>query len=106
MAKKKVYRKKQGMLGNLNKPLVGALGVIVYESIVSPMIPLQGVAKDMLELVGGLYLSKRTGVLGATGKSLVVINSYQLMRGLIGDKLVGIMGGAANGGSSINPYLY
>jgi len=51
------------------------------------MIPLQGTAKDIAELAGGLWLSKKKGAIGATGKSLVVLNSYQLIRGLIGDKL-------------------
>ena len=93
MAKKKTYRKKTSMLGNLNTPLMGAAGVVAYESLISPMIPLQGVAKDMLELVGGLYLSKKRGILGATGKSLVTINAYQLVSGLVGSKLQGLIGG-------------
>jgi len=93
MAKRKSYRKAKsmGMFGKLNKPIMGAAGVVAYESFISPMIPLQGVAKDMLELVGGLYLSKKSGILGATGQSLVVINSYQLMSGLVGNKLQGLL---------------
>jgi len=94
MAKRKRSRKSaaSGVLGNLNKPIVGALGVIAYESLLSPMIPLQGVAKDMLELVGGLMLSKKQGFLGATGKTLVAINSYQILSGLVGNKLQGLIG--------------
>ena len=92
MAKKKYRRKSQSMLGRLNRPLVGAAGVVVYESLISPMIPLQGTAKDLLELMGGLYLSRRKGFLGATGQSLVTINSYQLISGLMGNKLQGLIG--------------
>ena len=88
--KKKTYRKSSSLLGKLNNPLLGAAGVVAYESIISPMIPLQGTAKDMLELVGGLYLSKKKGIIGATGKSLVVLNSYQLVSGLVGNKLSGL----------------
>jgi hypothetical protein len=92
MARKKTRRKSKSFLGNLNTPLMGAAGVVAYESLISPMIPLQGTAKDLLELVGGLYLSKKRGFLGATGKSLVVINSYQLISGLVGNKLQGLIG--------------
>ena len=97
MAKRKTTRttrRKSGMtgiLGNLNKPLVGAGMVVAYESLISPMIPLQGTAKDLLELVGGLYLSKKQGAIGAMGKSLVTLNAYQLISGLVGSKLSGLV---------------
>jgi len=91
---KKVYRKKSsGMLGKLNRPITGALGVVAYESFISPLIPVQGVAKDLLELSAGYFLSKKRGILGATGQSLMVINSYQIMSGMVGDKLKGLFGG-------------
>jgi len=103
MAKKKSYRKStNSMFGNLNKPMLGAAGVVAYESFISPMIPLQGTAKDLLELVGGLYLSKKQGFLGATGKSLVVLNSYQLISGLVGNKLSGLI----TGNTSTSGYAY
>jgi len=92
MTKKSYKRKSTSLLGKLNSPLLGAAGVVAYESFISPMIPLQGTAKDMLELVGGLYLSKKQGFIGATGKSLVVLNSYQLVSGLVGNKLQGLLG--------------
>jgi hypothetical protein len=93
MAKKrKSYRRAKSVLGDLNKPVVGAMGVIAYESFISPMIPLQGVAKDLLELGAGLWASKKRGIIGATGKTLVTINAYQLMSGLIGNKLQGLIG--------------
>jgi len=96
MARKKHYSRKSnpmGFLGKINKPFMGAAGVVAYESFISPMIPLQGTAKDILELVGGLYLSKKGGILGATGQSLVVLNAYQILSGLVGTKLVGLVGG-------------
>jgi len=93
MARKKrsTRRRSTGILGNLNRPLMGAAGVVAYESFISPMIPLQGVAKDMLELAAGLWLSKRQGFVGATGKTLVTINSYQILSGLVGGQLKNIM---------------
>jgi len=92
MAKKRTYRRKQSsMFGKLNRPITGAAGVVLYESLISPMIPLQGTSKDLLELVGGLYLSRKKGMLGATGNSLLVINSYQLISGLVGNKLQGLI---------------
>lgn len=100
--KSKSYRKSKSMFGTLNSPLIGAAGVVAYESFLSPMIPLQGVAKDMLELVAGLYLSKKQGFLGATGKSLVVLNSYQLVAGLVGNKLQGLMNTTATSSYDYN----
>lgn len=100
--KKKSYGRSKGLLGNLNTPLTGAAGVVVYESLISPMIPLQGTAKDMLELIGGLYLSKKRGIIGATGKSLVVLNSYQLINGLIGNKLQGLIGNTPSSSYNYN----
>lgn len=93
-----------GILGNLNKPFMGAAGVVLYESFISPVIPIQGVAKDLLELVGGAYLSKKSGFLGATGRSLVVINSYQLLSGMVGNKLQGLIGGINS--DSTQAYAY
>ena len=93
--KKKSYKKSSGMLGKLNRPLTGAVGVVMYESFLSPLIPLQGVAKDLLELSAGYYLSKKRGVIGATGQSLMVINSYQLLSGLVGNKLSGLLGASS-----------
>ena len=53
---------------------------------------------NMLELVGGLYLSKKRGAIGAMGTSLVTINSYQILSGMIGNKLQGLLGGLNQGG--------
>jgi hypothetical protein len=98
LAKKRtVRRRSNNFLGKLTPSLMGAGGVVLYESLLSPMIPLQGTSKDLLELVGGIYLSKKRGFLGATGKSLVAINSYQLIRNLVGTKLTGLVSGLNQG---------
>jgi len=103
MAKKKSYRKTKSLFGALQNPIMGAVGVVGYESLISPMIPVQGVAKDIIELMVGAWASKKRGILGATGKSLVVLNSYQLVQGIVGNKLQGLMGGNS---SSTYEYNY
>jgi len=103
MAKKKSYKRSTSIFGKLNTPLMGSAGVIAYESFISPMIPLQGVAKDMLELVGGLYLSKKKGFIGATGKTLVTLNAYQLLSGVVGNKLQGLLGNSSTSTYEYNP---
>ena len=88
MARRRTYKKSRSrrsnnsMFGKLNKPIVGSGLVILYEALVSPMIPLQGVAKDLLELGGGMYLSRKKGFVGAAGQMMVYLNTYQLMAGL------------------------
>jgi len=91
------------MLGQLNKPAMGAIGVIAYEALISPRIPVQGVAKDLLELGAGLYLQKKGGILGATGKTLVTLNSYQLLSGLA-TKYLPMINGGGDSSSSTNVY--
>ena len=104
-AKVKTYRKKQSnILGRLNNPLLGAAGVVMYESLVSPMIPVQGIAKDMLELVAGLWMSKKQGIVGATGKSLVVLNSYQLISNLAKPMLQNFIPSGNNNGNNYFNY--
>jgi len=92
MAKRKSYSKKaSSMLSSpVAKSFMGAAGVMLYEAFLSPKIPLEGTAKDVLELVGGLYLSKKSGFLGATGKTLVTINAYQLLSKVAGGYLTGV----------------
>jgi len=93
MAKRKTAsRKKQSFLGNMNKPVVGAAGVVLYESFVSPYIP-GGIVKDIGELFAGAYLSRKQGMVGATGKALVTINSYQLLSQYVGPTLKGLVSG-------------
>lgn len=102
MAKRKSYRRSSGMkgiLGNLTPALMGSAGVVAYESFLSPMIPLQGTAKDLLELALGAWLSKKSGFIGHTGKAMLTINAYQLVSNLLAGKLLGIRTSISNGGS-------
>ena len=87
---------RSSMFGKLNRPIMGAAGMVAYESFISPMIPVQGTAKDLLELSAGYWLSKKKGFMGAMGNSLMVINSYQILSGFVGDKLKGVFGGSSS----------
>lgn len=82
MARKKHYSKSKNSMSGIIKPFVGALGVVAYERFLSPYIPLQGTAKDVIELAAGYYLSKKGGIIGDTGKALVILNAYQLTSSL------------------------
>jgi len=89
MARRKTTRKSYGkkdMFSYLKRPVMGAVGVVGYEAFLSPMVSkaLGGnkMVVDIVELLGGAYLSKKQGILGATGKALVTLNSYQLVAGL------------------------
>jgi len=68
-----------GIVGNI----VGVGGYIAYEAYLSPKIPLSGTTKNIAEIVIGSYLSRRAGILGNVGKTAVVLNAYQLLRGFI-----------------------
>jgi len=70
-------------LGALGRAALGAGGYVLYETFLSPMIPVAGYAKNAVELAGGLFLSRRPGILGAVGRTAVVINSYQLIKSLM-----------------------
>ena len=84
----------KGILGKVSPQVTGAIGVVVYESLLSPMVSnyVQGTSKDLVEFAVGYYLSKKSGILGATGKTLMTLNAYQLASGLIGNKLTGLIG--------------
>jgi hypothetical protein len=92
---KRYARKSKNLLGKLNKPIVGSIGVVIYESFVSPLIPLTGLIKNVIELLLGLVLSKKGGILGAMGTALVYLNSYQLISNVKGMVMSGTAQGSA-----------
>jgi len=91
MAKRRKSRKGRsgGFRGSSNiwGNVVGVGGVLLYEAYLSPRIPLNGTIKSVAEIVGGLYLSKRSGVVGNVGKAMVVISTYKLMSAYIAPRL-------------------
>jgi hypothetical protein len=72
--------KKSGMFSGLMGKVAGVGGYVLFESVIEPMIPIQGDILDIVELGVGLYLSKKGGIIGEVGKTAVIINTYSLMR--------------------------
>jgi len=87
---RRYVKRSKSMLGKLNKPIIGAIGVVVYEAFVSSLIPVSGIMKNIVELLIGLFLSKKGGILGAMGTALVYINAYQIVGSVKGM----VMGGS------------
>jgi len=80
MAKRHRYsRRKSGFGGSIWGTLLGVGGFIVYESVISPIIPIAEPAKSVAELAVGAMLMNRGGIVGKVAKAAVVINAYQLM---------------------------
>lgn len=68
--------------GNITKVLIGAGLAAVYEVFVSPMIPLDGLIKNVAELVAGLFLAGMPGIpmpIKSFGMALGIINAYALV---------------------------
>lgn len=81
---RKFYRKaKKGItFGNVTKVLIGAALAAVYEIFVSPMVPLNGMLKNIVELGAGLFIASMPGVpmfFRAFGAALATINAYSLV---------------------------
>lgn len=80
---RKYYRRAKSAMtfGNVTKVLVGAALAAVYEIFVSPMIPLDGLIKNILELGAGLYLAagRFPMPVKAFGAALATVNAYSLV---------------------------
>jgi hypothetical protein len=81
---KKAYRKmKSGLtFGNVTKVLIGAGLAALYEVYVSPMVPFDGLIKNIVELAAGLFLAGMGGMpmpIKAFGSALAVINAWQIV---------------------------
>ena len=84
MAKRKRSRSKSHFaMSGITGTIVGVGGYIVYEAYLSPMIPLNATTKNVAELILGMYLAKRSGVLGNVGKAAVILNSYLLLKAFV-----------------------
>lgn len=80
---KKAYRKvKSGLtFGNITKVFIGAGLAALYEVFVSPMIPIDGLVKNLLELAMGVFLmvGRFPMPIKAFGAALATINAYGLI---------------------------
>lgn len=90
MARKKTKTKYKRVSGftvkNAMKALVGAGLAAVYEVYVSPMIPLQNMVKNIIELIVGLMVAaykKLPMPIRAFGGALATINAYSLLVPLV-----------------------
>lgn len=80
MAKRKHYKRSSSLMGGVGGQIVGAGAVVLYEAYVSPMIPLNEPYKSAAEILLGVYMGKKGGIVGNAGKALVTINAYQLLK--------------------------
>jgi hypothetical protein len=68
--------------GSVTKILIGAGLAAVYEVFVSPMIPLDGMIKNIVELAAGIFLAAMPGMpsyVKSFGVALAIINAYSLV---------------------------
>jgi hypothetical protein len=88
MAKhKRTSRRRSGMTSGLMANVIGVGGYIAYEAFLSPKIPLSGTAKSVAELAAGIWLGKKSGVVGNIGKAMVVLSAYKLLSGVLSPML-------------------
>jgi hypothetical protein len=69
-------------MGNVIKVLSGAAIAALYEVFVSPLIPLDAMIKNIIELVMGLFVATMKGVpmpIRAFGAALATVNAYSLI---------------------------
>jgi len=87
MARRRRSRGRSKGSGFMTPEIKGVMGAVLYDSLVSPMIPLDENTKNLVELGAGYFLRNKSGWIGATGKTLFILNGYALLRNLIGSKL-------------------
>jgi len=66
--------------------ILGVSGYVIYEALIRPMLPVGNIGSTALslgEIALGLWLSKKGGMLGNVGKTMVVLNAYTLVRTFI-----------------------
>lgn len=85
---KRYSRKAKSFLtfGTISKVLIGAAIAAIYEVFVSPMIPLDGMIKNIVELGAGLILASMGSMpmpVRAFGAALSIINAYSLIVPLV-----------------------
>lgn len=77
---------------NVTKVLIGAALAALYEVFVSPMIPLDAMIKNIVELGAGLMLASMKSMpmpVRAFGAALATINAYTLIQPLVTQYLGG-----------------
>lgn len=89
MAKKrrtgKRYGKSSGITGGIIGSALGVGAYILFESMIEPrLLAMANIQNPLLinvgELMLGVYLSKKGGVMGNIGKACVIVNLYQILQ--------------------------
>lgn len=65
---------------------MGAAGVVLYETLIAPRIPVSGTAKNLVEMGVGLFVLSRmrNPILRSTGTALATVNAIALVAPLVG----------------------
>lgn len=84
MAKRRRSSKRSSGLGGIGGQILPILLAYGYESMVSPMLPLQGTTKNIVETAGAFYLARRGGALGSTAKVVFIVEAFNLVSQLAG----------------------
>jgi len=87
MAKKRSGRRKSKSIAGTSGMLATGMGVggyILFESMIEPKLLQMAnisnpLAVNAIELMAGVWASRKGGVIGSIGKAAVVINLYQIM---------------------------
>jgi hypothetical protein len=85
--RKSTVRRVKRRTGNFSGIMATGVGIgayILFESMIEPkLIAMANITNPLVvnavELMAGLYLSRRSGVLGNVGKAAVVVNLYQIL---------------------------
>jgi len=85
MAKRKRSSRRSsfGTSSNIMQTALGVGAYILYEGILEPKVASvigSGQVLNVAELVAGVYLARKGGIVGNFGKAAIVINTYQLMQ--------------------------
>jgi hypothetical protein len=83
-AKRKSFGKSSGAMNGIMGTAVGVGAYILFETMVEPkLLAMANISNPLLvnagELIAGLYLSRKPGILGQMGKAAVIINTYQIL---------------------------
>jgi len=94
--RKRSYGSKAGMSGIVQTGL-GVGAYILFESLIEPkLIQMANISNPLLinagELLMGMYLARKGGILGNVGKAAIILNLYQIMQPYLSG-----VGGSSNG---------
>lgn len=80
---------KGGFMAKATQFLLGAAGAVAYDVFLSPMIPLSGMIKNIVEFIVGVWLavSKRMPTyVRSFGAALAIMNAYEIITPFITGK--------------------